>query len=132
MAEELNEVSNEAQHDEGFPSEATSVSTSDVSITVEADNEDMVNSACETSESESEEENTKSAENEDQQNSGCEHYRRDCEVKAPCCGEWFFCRICHDKVKNEHEPDFKKKHTLNRHEISVVRCVKCLYEQAVS
>jgi hypothetical protein len=63
---------------------------------------------------------------------GCEHYRRHCEIKAPCCGEWFSCRLCHDKVKSTEETDFKKQHTVNRHEIAVMRCVECKLEQPVS
>ena len=27
---------------------------------------------------------------------GCEHYRRGCQVSAPCCDQFFVCRFCHD------------------------------------
>lgn len=63
---------------------------------------------------------------------GCAHYRRHCEVQAPCCGEWFSCRLCHDKAKNEDEPDFKKQHTVDRHAIALVRCLMCQHEQPPS
>jgi len=29
----------------------------------------------------------------------CEHYRRGCRVVAPCCGEVFGCRHCHNDAK---------------------------------
>jgi hypothetical protein len=28
---------------------------------------------------------------------GCEHYRRKCDVLAPCCGRYFCCHLCHDE-----------------------------------
>eukprot|EP00039_Didymoeca_costata_P003919 m.70500 g.70500 ORF g.70500 m.70500 type:complete len:303 (+) comp12139_c0_seq2:73-981(+) len=31
---------------------------------------------------------------------GCEHYRRGCQMKAPCCGDFFPCRICHDSSES--------------------------------
>ena len=34
---------------------------------------------------------------------GCEHYKRRCRMVAPCCGEVFWCRHCHNKAKNEEE-----------------------------
>ncbi len=63
--------------------------------------------------------------------SGCEHYARDCLLQAPCCGEWFSCRFCHDKAKNDEEPDFKKSHTMDRHAVTLVRCLACQLEQPV-
>ena len=29
---------------------------------------------------------------------GCAHYRRRCEILAPCCNEWFPCHVCHDEA----------------------------------
>jgi len=29
----------------------------------------------------------------------CVHYRRKCEIRAPCCGEVFDCRHCHNEAK---------------------------------
>ncbi|CAI5948269.1 unnamed protein product [Closterium sp. NIES-64] len=29
---------------------------------------------------------------------GCQHYRRNCKVRAVCCGKLVSCRFCHDKV----------------------------------
>ena len=34
---------------------------------------------------------------------GCEHYRRRCKLVAPCCGEVFWCRHCHNVAKNDDE-----------------------------
>jgi hypothetical protein len=28
---------------------------------------------------------------------GCAHYKRRCAVKAPCCGGFFVCHMCHDE-----------------------------------
>ena len=35
---------------------------------------------------------------------GCEHYRRNCKLKAACCGRLVTCRFCHDKV-SDHTMD---------------------------
>lgn len=35
---------------------------------------------------------------------GCEHYKRNCKVRAACCGKLFPCRFCHDKV-SDHSMD---------------------------
>lgn len=34
---------------------------------------------------------------------GCKHYRRRCKLVAPCCGEVFWCRHCHNEVKAANE-----------------------------
>ena len=34
---------------------------------------------------------------------GCEHYRRRCKLVAPCCGEVFWCRHCHNDAKSDNE-----------------------------
>lgn len=61
---------------------------------------------------------------------GCEHYRRKCELLAPCCGEWFVCRVCHDTLRNDAEMDVKKAHVLDRRAVTRVRCLVCRLEQA--
>ena len=63
---------------------------------------------------------------------GCEHYRRKGELLAPCCGEWFVCRVCHDTAKNDDEKDIKKAHVLDRASVQTVRCLMCLLEQVPS
>ncbi|KAF4660225.1 hypothetical protein FOL47_007254 [Perkinsus chesapeaki] len=35
---------------------------------------------------------------------GCEHYKRRCKILAPCCGEWFWCRHCHNEAKGHLAP----------------------------
>lgn len=35
---------------------------------------------------------------------GCEHYKRNCKLRAACCGLLFTCRFCHDKV-SDHSMD---------------------------
>jgi RING finger/CHY zinc finger protein 1 len=34
---------------------------------------------------------------------GCDHYRRRCKLVAPCCNEVFWCRHCHNQVKDDTE-----------------------------
>lgn len=34
---------------------------------------------------------------------GCDHYKRRCKLVAPCCGEVFWCRHCHNAAKNDNE-----------------------------
>lgn len=34
---------------------------------------------------------------------GCQHYRRRCKLVAPCCGEVFACRHCHNDEKQAGE-----------------------------
>jgi RING finger/CHY zinc finger protein 1 len=34
---------------------------------------------------------------------GCTHYKRRCKLVASCCGEVFWCRHCHNHVKDEGE-----------------------------
>ena len=34
---------------------------------------------------------------------GCVHYRRRCRLVAPCCGEQFWCRHCHNEAKSQDE-----------------------------
>ena len=49
----------------------------------------------------------------------CVHYpERKCNIIAPCCGEIFGCRICHDEqVTDGHE--------INRFDIREVVCKEC-------
>ncbi|AUF82230.1 E3 ubiquitin--protein ligase MIEL1-like protein [Tetraselmis virus 1] len=63
---------------------------------------------------------------------GCKHYRRKCRIVAPCCGEVFWCRRCHDEEKNEQEPDLKQRHEIDRFSIKEVVCANCDTRQPVS
>ena len=66
---------------------------------------------------------------------GCEHYQRHCELQAPCCKEFYSCRICHD----EHQETEDTLHTIketcletfNRHRVMKVRCNDCRTIQSV-
>ena len=60
---------------------------------------------------------------------GCEHYKRKCELLAPCCNEYYVCRVCHDDVKDDGEPDIKKAHKMDRAAVKTVRCLVCRLEQ---
>ncbi|KNC74650.1 hypothetical protein SARC_12810 [Sphaeroforma arctica JP610] len=51
---------------------------------------------------------------------GCKHYARACKIQAPCCKEWYTCRLCHDE-SNDHK--------MNRHEVTNMYCMYCNREQ---
>ena len=67
---------------------------------------------------------------------GCKHYKVGCSVKCPdarCEANPFYaCRLCHDEVMEETQNDPKKAHSLNRFEITQVKCSKCQFIQKVS
>ncbi|XVF47947.1 hypothetical protein PTKIN_Ptkin03bG0150400 [Pterospermum kingtungense] len=62
---------------------------------------------------------------------GCSHYRRRCRIRAPCCGEIFACRHCHNEAKNNINVDQKLRHDIPRHQVSQVICSLCGTEQEV-
>jgi len=53
---------------------------------------------------------------------GCKHYKRFCKLIAPCCGNTYSCRFCHDE---------KEDHKLNRYKVSTIICVFCATSQWV-
>lgn len=53
---------------------------------------------------------------------GCEHYKRNCKLRAACCGKLFACRFCHDKVSD---------HSMERKATTEMMCMRCLKIQAV-
>ncbi|KAK3225302.1 hypothetical protein Dsin_005164 [Dipteronia sinensis] len=53
---------------------------------------------------------------------GCEHYKRNCKIRAACCGKLFTCRFCHDKVSD---------HSMDRKATTEMMCMHCLKIQAV-
>ncbi|KAJ0083781.1 hypothetical protein Patl1_30568 [Pistacia atlantica] len=55
-------------------------------------------------------------------NYGCSHYRRRCKIRAPCCGEVFDCRHCHNEAKNSLEIDALDRHDIPRHEVEKDEC----------
>lgn len=55
---------------------------------------------------------------------GCAHYRRNCKVKAACCGQWYTCRLCHDEDNCMHSMD--------RYATQEIMCMLCNRVQPVS
>ncbi|KAJ1695224.1 hypothetical protein LUZ63_011922 [Rhynchospora breviuscula] len=55
---------------------------------------------------------------------GCQHYRRRCKIRAPCCGEVFGCRHCHNEATAKND-----RHELPRHDVKRVICLVCDTEQ---
>ncbi|XP_075641679.1 E3 ubiquitin-protein ligase MIEL1-like isoform X1 [Castanea sativa] len=62
---------------------------------------------------------------------GCEHYKRRCNIRAPCCNQIFPCRHCHNDVtSNLSNP--KDHHELVRQDVKHVVCLICNTEQQVA
>ncbi|KAK4741522.1 hypothetical protein SAY87_025110 [Trapa incisa] len=59
---------------------------------------------------------------EDKQVFGCEHYKRNCKVRAACCGKLYTCRFCHDNVSD---------HSMDRKATTEMMCMRCLNIQPV-
>ncbi|KAL0430160.1 UNVERIFIED_CONTAM: Zinc finger protein BRUTUS [Sesamum radiatum] len=53
---------------------------------------------------------------------GCEHYKRNCKLRAACCGKLVACRFCHDEVSD---------HSMDRKATSEMMCMSCLQIQPV-
>ncbi|KAL9229240.1 hypothetical protein vseg_004727 [Gypsophila vaccaria] len=53
---------------------------------------------------------------------GCEHYKRNCKLRAACCGKLFACRFCHDKISD---------HSMDRKATSEMMCMQCCKIQPV-
>ncbi|MFQ6632720.1 hypothetical protein Gotur_012013 [Gossypium turneri] len=53
---------------------------------------------------------------------GCEHYKRNCKLRAACCGKLFTCRFCHDNVSD---------HSMDRKATLEMMCMSCLKIQPV-
>uniref|UniRef100_A0A0G4IG42 RING-type domain-containing protein n=1 Tax=Chromera velia CCMP2878 TaxID=1169474 RepID=A0A0G4IG42_9ALVE len=62
---------------------------------------------------------------------GCPHYERKCKIVAPCCGELFWCRHCHNAEKNENEEEPSKAHEIDRKSVTRIVCQLCHTEQDV-
>jgi len=56
----------------------------------------------------------------------CFHYERNCLIVAPCCGEIYGCRVCHDEfTKEEHGP-------MDRTKVTEIICKECHTRQPCS
>ncbi|KQK23675.1 E3 ubiquitin-protein ligase RZFP34 isoform X3 [Brachypodium distachyon] len=58
---------------------------------------------------------------------GCAHYKRRCKIRAPCCGEVFGCRHCHDDAKDSLAVSVRDRHEIPRHEIKLVGVFLALF-----
>lgn len=47
---------------------------------------------------------------------GCKHYKRNCQIKAECCGKYYDCRLCHDEAES---------HQIDRFATKFVSCNAC-------
>ena len=63
---------------------------------------------------------------------GCQHYRRGCKLVSPCCNTAFWCRFCHDAVKEQGPLADGQPHKLDRHSVREVECGMCSLRQPVS
>lgn len=54
---------------------------------------------------------------------GCEHYKRNCKLRAACCGKLFPCSYCHDDKVSDHL--MERKATVE------MMCMQCLQIQPV-
>ncbi|KAG6766523.1 hypothetical protein POTOM_030609 [Populus tomentosa] len=61
----------------------------------------------------------------------CQHYRRRCQIRAPCCNEIFTCRHCHNEATNMLK-NFCDRHELNRYDVKQAICAVCDTEQPVA
>ncbi|CAK83265.1 unnamed protein product (macronuclear) [Paramecium tetraurelia] len=59
----------------------------------------------------------------------CPHYQRNCDKKAPCCGKFYPCRLCHDANYQGPNSDGCKTEIMDRYNVTVIRCRQCLCEQ---
>ncbi|XWS14024.1 hypothetical protein CRYUN_Cryun36dG0088500 [Craigia yunnanensis] len=62
---------------------------------------------------------------------GCQHYRRRCNIRAPCCNEVFSCRHCHNEAASMLSNPFDR-HELVRQDVKQVICSVCDTEQPVA
>ncbi|KAM7267883.1 hypothetical protein ACFE04_010049 [Oxalis oulophora] len=53
---------------------------------------------------------------------GCKHYKRNCKLRASCCGKLFPCRFCHDDLSD---------HSMERKATTEMMCMRCLKIQPV-
>jgi uncharacterized CHY-type Zn-finger protein len=61
---------------------------------------------------------------------GCKHYKRRCQIRAPCCNEVFDCRHCHNESTSTLR-NIYDRHDLVRQDVKQVICSVCDTEQPV-
>ncbi|CAD8071341.1 unnamed protein product [Paramecium sonneborni] len=61
--------------------------------------------------------------------SECTHYKRNCDKKAPCCGKFYPCRLCHDANYEGSSSDRCDTEIMDRYNVTIIRCRNCLCEQ---
>jgi RING finger/CHY zinc finger protein 1 len=60
----------------------------------------------------------------------CSHYKRKCNIVAPCCKEIFPCRFCHDaKYVDDWRLNPEEMHPLKRKEVKEIICCECQTKQ---
>ena len=52
---------------------------------------------------------------------GCKHYQTNLRLAAPCCGEFYTCRFCHDD---------RQDHAIDRKSVNRLLCMRCGNEQS--
>lgn len=63
---------------------------------------------------------------------GCDHYKKKCELLAPCCNTWYMCRHCHNENYKGPEGPGCTVEQLPRTKVTKVRCLLCKTEQEPS
>ena len=63
---------------------------------------------------------------------GCQHYQRRVKLVAPCCGDVYFCRHCHNEERYDGCADPKVAHQMDRTLVQEVVCAACQDRQPVS
>jgi RING finger/CHY zinc finger protein 1 len=55
---------------------------------------------------------------------GCSHYKRKCQIEAPCCKDFYWCRFCHNEAPKRCKVD-----EMDRHAVKRIKCMLCQHEQ---
>jgi len=76
-------------------------------------------------EDEEEKQSEKLAEPQQQYSSdlGCPHYPHNCQIEAPCCLEFYWCRVCHNE--QAYERCKCKVEDMDRYSVKRLKCMRC-------
>lgn len=58
---------------------------------------------------------------------GCKHYKRKCQLLAPCCDKYYTCRLCHDEAFEYNKGCQVER--MDRHAVKQIKCLLCKKEQ---